>query len=317
MGFVGQIVGEIGEALLGFIPVFGEGLGKAFKLSTSLWDKLSETVPDTFNGSVSEQDDKPEKFDPYIIRCKTQTEAQKILKTINDVCAPSIESWWIDTQDQLVREGTSIREQLAEKIQEDIQKISDELSNYLGDALQVRLNINPIQFPSFDFPGIDAGIQRQVEVFTRTEKITEVKKKSRKKKSNSLCKGDKTYTIDVPIEKTIEVQDRRTVYQVDLRQTVEQIKQKIDDNVSGSQSLLEQVIEQQVSTDFKSAERQINDYINRFQNDFDRVLKERETKEAEAPEILARLEYQKAKLIEYLSQLSSIRESLNRWKPVK
>ena len=311
------IVGEFGEALLGLIPVFGQGLGKAFKLSTSLWDKLSETVPDTFNGSVSEQDDKPEKFDPYIIRCKTQTEAQKILKTINDVCAPSIESWWIDTQDQLVREGTSIREQLAEKIQEDIQKISDELSNYLGDALQVRLNINPIQFPSFDFPGIDAGIQRQVEVFTRTEKITEVKKKSRTKKSNSLCKGDKTYTVDVPIEKTIEVQDRRTVYQVDLRQTVEQIKQKIDDNVSGSQSILKRVIEQQVSTDFKSAERQINDYINRFQNDFDRVLKERQTKEAEAPEILARLEYQKAKLIEYLSQLSSIRESLNSWKPVK
>ena len=311
------IVGEFGEALLGLIPVFGQGLGKAFKLSTSLWDKLSETVPDTFNGSVSEQDDKPEKFDPYIIRCKTQTEAQKILKTINDVCAPSIESWWIDTQDQLVREGTSIREQLAEKIQEDIQKISDELSNYLGDALQVRLNINPIQFPSFDFPGIDAGIQRQVEVFTRTEKITEVKKKSRTKKSNSLCKGDKTYTVDVPIEKTIEVQDRRTVYQVDLRQTVKQIKQKIDDNVSGSQSILKRVIEQQVSTDFKSAERQINDYINRFQNDFDRVLKERQTKEAEAPEILARLEYQKAKLIEYLSQLSSIRESLNSWKPVK
>ncbi|MEG4116850.1 dynamin family protein [Microcoleus sp. N9_B4] len=317
MGFVGQIVGEFGEALLGLIPVFGQGLGKAFKLSTSLWDKLSETVPDTFNGSVSEQDDKPEKFDPYIIRCKTQTEAQKILKTINDVCAPSIESWWIDTQDQLVREGTSIREQLAEKIQEDIQKISDELSNYLGDTLQVRLNINPIQFPNFDFPGIDAGIQRQVEVFTRTEKITEVKKKSRTKKSNSLCKGDKTYTVDVPIEKTIEVQDQRTIYQVDLRQTVEQIKQKIDDNVSGSQLLLEQVIEQQVSTDFKSAERQINDYINRFQNDFDRVLKERETKEAEAPEILARLEDQKAKLIEYLSQLSSIRESLNSWQPVK
>ncbi|MEG4997613.1 dynamin family protein [Microcoleus sp. B4-D4] len=316
IGF-GQIVGEIGEALLGVIPVFGQGLGKAFKLTTSLWDKLSETVPDTFNGSVSEQDDKPEKFDPYIIRCKTQTEAQKILKTINDVCAPSIESWWIDTQDGLVREGTSIREQLAEKIQEDIQKISDELSNYLGDTLQVRLNINPIQFPSFDFSGIDAGIQHQVEVFTRTEKITEVKKKSRKKKSNSLCKGDKSYTVDVPIEKTIEVQDRRTVYQVDLRQTVEQIKQKIDDNVSGSQLLLVRVIEQQVSTDFKSAERQINDYINRFQNDFDRVLKERKTKESEAPKILAKLEANKIKLNEYLSELNSIRQSLDSWKPVK
>jgi hypothetical protein len=102
-----------------------------------------------------------------------------------------------------------------------------------------------------------------------------------------------------------------------LRQTVEQFQQKIDDNVSGTLVLLERVIDRQVSTDFRSAERQINDYIKRFQNDFERVLKERETKEAEAPEILARLEYQKAKLIEYLSQLTSIRESLNSWKPVK
>lgn len=311
----GQIVGEIGEALLGLMPVFGKGLGTAFKFSASLWDKLSETVPETFNGSVYPPDYNPKKFDPYIIRCKTQTEAQKILKTINDVCAPSIESWWIDTQDQLVREGTSIRQQLATKIQEDIQKISDELSNYLGDSLQVKLNINPIQFPSFDFPGIDAGIQRQVEVFTRIKNINEVQKESRKKKSNSLCKGDTTYTVDVPIEKTIEVQDQRTIYQVDLRQTLEQIKQKIDDNVSGSQVLLVRVIEQQVDTDFRSAERQINDYINRFQNDFDRVLKERKTKEAEAPEILDRLEAQKAKLNEYLRELISIRESLKTWKP--
>jgi len=315
ISLVGQIVGEIGEALLGLVPVFGKGLGTAFKFSASLWDKLSETVPETFNGSVYPPDYNPKKFDPYIIRCKTQTEAQKILKTINDVCAPSIESWWIDTQDQLVREGTSIRQQLATKIQEDIQKISDELSNYLGDSLQVKLNINPIQFPSFDFPGIDAGIQRQVEVFTRIKNINEVQKESRKKKSNSLCKGDTTYTVDVPIEKTIEVQDQRTIYQVDLRQTLEQIKQKIDDNVSGSQVLLVRVIEQQVDTDFRSAERQINDYINRFQNDFDRVLKERKSKEAEAPEILARLEAQKAKLNQYLRELISIRESLKTWKP--
>ena len=313
----GQIVGEMGEAVLGLIPVFGPGLGKAFKLSTSLWDKLSEAVPDTFNSSVSQQGDEPEKFDPYIIRCNTQTEAQIIIKTINDVCAPSIESWWIDTQDELVREGTNIREQLASKIQKDIQQISNELSNYLGDALQVKLNINPIQFPSFDFPGIDAGIKSQVEVFTRTETRTEYQTERRSKKSNSLCKGSESYDVQVPIERTIEVQDRRTYYQVDLHQTVEQFQQKIDDNVSGTLVLLERVIDRQVSTDFRSAERQINDYIKRFQNDFDRVLKERETKEAEAPEILVKLEAKKMKLNQYLSELNSIRESLNSWKPVK
>lgn len=314
---LGQMVGEIGEAVLGLFPVFGHGLGKVFKLSTSLLDKLSESVPETFNSSVSEQSVNIEKFNPYIIRCKTQTEAQKIIKTINDFCAPHIENWWIDTQDELVRDGTSIREQLAHKIQEDIQKISDELSNYLGDALQVELNINPIQFPSFEFAGIDPAIKHQVEVFTRTETRTEYQTETRSKKSKSLCKGSKTYEVQVPIEKTVEVQDRRTFYQVDLQQTIGQVHKKIDDNVSGTLVLLERVIEQQVSADFRNAERQINDYIQRFQNDFDRVLKERETKEAEAPEILAKLEAQKIKLNEYLGELISIRQSLDCWKPVR
>ena len=168
---LGQMVGEIGEALLGFIPVFGQGLGKVFKLSTSLLDKLSESVPDTFNISFSEQIINIENFDPYIIRCKTQNEAQKIIKTINDFCAPHIHNWWIDTQDELVRDGTHIREELARRIKEDIQEISDELSNYLGDALEVKLNINPIQFPSFDFPGIDARVKDvQVAVVVGSKK---------------------------------------------------------------------------------------------------------------------------------------------------
>ncbi|MEG4107462.1 hypothetical protein [Microcoleus sp. S13_C5] len=111
--------------------------------------------------------------------------------------------------------------------------------------------------------------------------------------------------------------ENRSFFEVDLRQTLDSIDRKIDEQTARNKKLLERVIGKQVEADFRSAERQINDYINRFQNDFDRVLKERETKEVEAPEILARLEDQKAKLIEYLSQLSSIRESLNSWKPVK
>ncbi|MEG4515735.1 MULTISPECIES: dynamin family protein [unclassified Microcoleus] len=302
---LGQMVGEIGEALLGFVPGFGKGLGQAFNLTVSLWDKLSESVPDTFNSSEYEQAVKSEKLDPYIIRCKTKAEAEKIVKTINNFCAPHIQNWWIDTQDELVRDGTKIREELARRIQEDIQQISDELSNYLGDALEVKLNINPIQFPSFDFPGIDARIkdvQLAVVVGNRREE------KSRKSR---CCNSDEVYYADV------DVTESRNFFDVDLRQTLESVNRKIDEQISRNRQLLERVIDKQISADFRSAEKQINDYIKRFQNDFDRVLKERETKEAEAPEILARLEYQKAKLIEYLSQLSSIRESLNSWKPVK
>jgi len=301
----GQRVGELGEELLGYIPDFGKRLGKAFNLTVSLLDKLSESVPEIFNSSVSEEAVKIEKLEPYIIRCKTKVEAEEIVKTINNFCAPHIQNWWIDTQDELVREGTKIREKLARIIQEDIQEISDELSNYLGDALEVKLNINPIQFPSFDFPGIDARIkdvQLAVVVGNRRE---ETGRKSR------CCNSDEVYYADV------DVTENREFFDVDLRQTLDSVNQKIDEQISRNRKLLERVIDKQISADFRSAEKQINDYIKRFQNDFDRVLKERETKEAEAPEILARLEYQKAKLIEYLSQLSSIRESLNSWKPVK
>ena len=302
-GGFGQIVGEIGERLLELIPSFGPVLGKAFKVTTSLLDGLSESIPEAFNTSVSEQIVDSEEFDPYIIRCKTKAEAEKIIKTINKFCPPYIQSWWIDTQDELVREGTNIREKLAILIQEDIQEISDELSNYLGDTLEVKLNINPIQFPSFDFPGIDARI-KDVQVA-----VVEIERKKGKK--SRCCDSDQVYYTDERVTKNCNF------FEVNLRQTLESINLKIDQQNFRNRDLLERVINKQVSADFRSAEKQINDYIKRFQNDFDRVLKEREMKEAEAPEILARLEYQKAKLIEYLSQLSSIRESLNSWKPVK
>ncbi len=302
-GGFGQIVGEIGERLLGLIPSFGPLLGKAFKVTTSLLDGLSESIPEAFNTSVSEQIVDSEEFDPYIMRCKTKAEAEKIIKTINEFCPPYIQSWWIDTQDELVREGTNIREKLAIIIQEDIQEISDELSNYLDDALEVKLNINPIQFPSFDFPGIDARI-KDVQMA-----VVEIERKKGKK--SRCCDSDLVYYTDEPV--TIN----RNFFEVNLRQTLESINLKIGQQTSRNRDLLERVINKQVSTDFRSAEKQINDYINRFQNDFDRVLKERKTKESEAPKILAKLEANKIKLNEYLSELNSIRQSLDSWKPVK
>ncbi|MEG4109790.1 dynamin family protein [Microcoleus sp. S13_C5] len=147
----GQRVGDMGEAVLELIPGFGQSLGRVFKLGASLLDILGESIPQAFSTSASEQIVDSEEFDPCIIRCKTKAEAGKIVETINEFCAPHIHNWWIDTQDELVRDGTNIRKELAKIIQKDIQKISDELSAYLGDALQVKLNINPIQFPSFDF----------------------------------------------------------------------------------------------------------------------------------------------------------------------
>ncbi|MEQ9371978.1 MAG: dynamin family protein [Coleofasciculus chthonoplastes F3-SA18-01] len=231
------------------------------------------------------------------IKVTTEAEAKQIGRTINEFCAPHIQNWWIDTQDQLIREGGQIREELVQKIQEDVQQISNELSDYLGEALQVELNINPIQFPGFEFKGIDAIIQDQQEVY-------------RRKETKTKCCSKETYDVEAKVD------SHRSFYEVDLGETARLIKSKIDEQVKRNLALLERVIEKQVSADFRSAEQQINEYIQRFQDELDSLLRDWETKEAEAEQIRAKLEDQKTALNEYLSELTSIRESLNTWKPM-
>ncbi|MEH1802131.1 MAG: hypothetical protein V7L13_23815 [Nostoc sp.] len=72
-----------------------------------------------------------------------------------------------------------------------------------------------------------------------------------------------------------------------------------------------------VLDDFKNAEQQINNYIKSFQDEFDRLLKERETREAEAEQIRETLNVQKVKLNEYLNEVTAIRVSLDNWKPLQ
>nr|WP_201280467.1 dynamin family protein [Hassalia byssoidea] len=150
------------------IPILG-GFSFSFKVQRPLVEALRKITPAPFDSHRSAQSKITE---PYKIRVDTEKKAQDIGRTINDFCSPHIQSWWIDTQDQLVWEGTLIREQLVQKIQADIQQISNELSNYVGESLQVKLNINTIQFPRFQFEGIDARVKQQVEVFTRTKTET-------------------------------------------------------------------------------------------------------------------------------------------------
>lgn len=78
---------------------------------------------------------------------------------------------------------------------------------------------------------------------------------------------------------------------------------------------MERVIDKQVSADFRNAECQITDYIKKFQDEFDGLLRERETREFEKMEIRASLEAEKVKLNEYLNELAPLRASLDSWKP--
>jgi GTPase Era involved in 16S rRNA processing len=275
-----------------------QALKVGVRVGESLLNSLTKSVPEYFNSYDSAQSDQPKNYDPYKIRAKSKEDAEKIKLTINQFCAPHIQSLWLDTQDRLVRDGTIIRDKLASKIQDDIQVISNELSDYLGKTLQVELNINTIQFPKFEFEKIDQQIKTQQEAYKRKETKTH-------------CCSSETYEDDA------KEYSFRDVYNIDLRETVQLIKQKIDDQVLRNQHLLERVIEKQVSADFRNAQQQIDDYIKKFQHEFDRLLRERETREAENEQIRAMLESQKAQLNEYLRELTSIRASLNNWKPVQ
>jgi GTPase Era involved in 16S rRNA processing len=296
-----EIFGDAVTGFLDFIPVFGNfakaivKLGQAaFKVRSSLKDKLKVSVPEAFNDNSSSF------YDPYVFKFSYKSDAEKLSKQINDFCSPHIQSWWLDTQDILVREGTKIRQQLTQRIQERIQVISDELSSYLGDALEVELNVNPIQFPDFEFKGIDAQVQHQQEVYTRYTK--------EKKTRSRCCNSDEVYEITVPIEET------RSFYEVDLRQASKQILQAIDAQVLINKQMLERVIEKQIQDDFRSAENQINDFINKFQSDFDQILREKEQKEAQAPEIIDSLKAEKERFSKYLKELQDVRDFLNSWK---
>jgi GTPase Era involved in 16S rRNA processing len=109
---LGAIFVNIGANFLEPIPVFGKFISKAFKIALPLIDALFSATPESFNNDESTQD---EKFDPYIIRVKTKNEAEKIGDTINKFCAPHIQSWWIETQDALIREGTWLTDKTVRK----------------------------------------------------------------------------------------------------------------------------------------------------------------------------------------------------------
>lgn len=287
--------GEIFGELLEFIPQAGKQLAKVFRVGISLLEKMKR------DGLIPSS--RGESSDPYIIEYSSSTDAQRISATINDYCAPYIQSWWVDVQDRLILQGEKTRGKLVAKIQNDIQAISDELSQYLGESLQAKVNISPIQFPEFEFQGIDEMILQQQEVIKRATKREE-------RSESRCCDSDLVYYVDV------EVNETDTVFTVDLRATAEKIKAKIDEQVQRNRGLLTRVVQKQIDADFASAEKQISDYMDKFQIELEGILAERNRKQEEAPIVIELLTSYRTKLEEHLETLSKTRNALNEWKPL-
>jgi GTPase Era involved in 16S rRNA processing len=300
---------KLGFSLPNWLPLIG-GLSFSFETKTSLVDNLKKAIPIIFDNADDEYYKSP---DPYKIRCKTQEEAENIKNSINEYCTPHIKTWWLNTQDTLVRHGTQIREELVRSIQNDIQEISDELSSYLGESLQVKLNINSIQFPDFEFSGIDAKIQKQQETYQVFIKNEDKKKEG--VKDQGFCEDDKEYKKRAYEEVPVYDNKQRQFYEIDLHDASLAIQKNITNKSQASIDFLTRIVEKQIYDDFRNAEKQISDYIKRFQNEFDFLLKERETKQTEEDKIRETLNLQKENLNKYLHELNNIKASLNQWKP--
>ncbi|MEO1377502.1 MAG: dynamin family protein, partial [Cyanobacteria bacterium J06635_10] len=227
--------------------------------------------------------------DPYIFKVNNIEDANRISKTINEYCIPIIHNFWLDTQDRLIREGKNIRQDLVKKIKEEIQAISDEISEYLGKTLDIKINTNVIQFPDFEFLGLDTEIQNQQKVFIKNSKEERI--------NSRCCDSNEIYYVNIQ--------------EIDLKRFCQAFNEKIDEQIVRNKQLLQRVIQKQVSKDFKKAENQINDYINRFQFEFDNLLKERAEQELKADEIMTNLTSQRMEVNQYLNELMAIRELLN------
>lgn len=252
------------------------------QLTTSLHEMLATVLEDPEN--------------PYAILCRTEEEVAQIRQEINQFCALLVKDWWTNTHDNLAKRGNQIRQVLVMDIQARIQAISDELSEYLGEALELSLNINPIQILGFDFNGIDTQVQEQTENYTRWTR----------ERKQALCRD---YEVDIQID------DHRSYFEIDLRQTIQAVEFELDAQTKGSLIIVERVIRRQIADDFGLAEKQINDYIQRFLAEFDRLLKERESREAEMERMVTILTDLQVALAPYLHDLEQVLGQLSRWQP--
>ncbi|MCY7277391.1 MAG: hypothetical protein LH702_27580 [Phormidesmis sp. CAN_BIN44] len=78
-----------------------------------------------------------------------------------------------------------------------------------------------------------------------------------------------------------------------------------------SQKTLKRVIKKQVQDDFQTAKKQLEDYINRFDQQLKCLLEDRQAHAERTPEKIAALEQAQANLKSLLTRLQTMQEALN------
>ncbi len=277
-----------GQTAIGALPV-PSPIKIMLNAAVSLLDMITGSPASRVTRSPARQND------PYKIKFSDHAEAKCFADQINTFFVCNISDWWIQVEEELINQGTFIQEVLSSKIQADIQAISNELSSYLGETLDIKLKPSPItKISSFEVKGIYTEIQEKLVTLKRYDYETV--------SSWSFCLPD-----DVIKSETIEIE-------IDLREILAVIEQRIDNMVAGSGNLLEKTISGRIKDDFGNSEKQIDEYIARFREEFALLLEQREKVGVDSTQIVKAINEQIAELETYSNKLISVKDSLHSWR---
>lgn len=283
---IGAVLQMFNPKLAGIVQGATKVIANIVHFTTDFYESLEPPVVEIMTKDVGTPN-----FDPRKIQCKSQDEAKKIEEKIKGYFGPHLQSWWLETQDLLIRNGDQVRQEISQSIRQDIQAISDELAFHLGQALETNLEVTPIQFLDFKFEGIDRLIEAQQMMISRE------RQERRKRKSGGCC-SKTTYETKTKIVKLSE-----TVYCIDLDELSRSLDRMIDNQNQKSKEAVSNAVAEQIDEDFQCAKDQINQYIKLFQRQFEEILSRRESESISHERIQPILE-------SALSQVAEIRQSL-------
>ena len=249
------------------IPAAGKSLLKS--LFQFFKDPMSNLSGSTFSGHNIEFDSKEQ--------------AERAYDQINKCCTPIIQEFWLTTQDKLVRDGNSIRDQVAREIEQEIQVLSDELTILLGECLEIDFKPTLIKIPDYNFPGIDQRVEEQ-------------RKQVQEKRADKCCTSPESYTIEV------------SSYIINFQEVKREFEKAIKRQKLTIQGLIEKVVADQIQTDLDKAQQQFEDSFERVEQELQHIIQKRSNDSSEAQ--IAELRQKLAMLQEYNQEIARIKADL-------
>jgi len=218
------------------------------------------------------------------IEFDSEEQAERAYDQINKCCTPIIQEFWLTTQDKLVRDGNSIRGQVAREIEQEIQVLSDELTILLGECLEIDFKPTPIKIPDYNFPGIDQRVEEQRRQVQETR--------------DRCCTSPESYTIEI------------SSYVINFQEVKRDFEKAIRRQKLTIQGLIEKVVNDQIQTDLDKAQQQFEDSFERVERELQHIIQKRSDRSMEVDQAIVSLKEKLAILQQYYQEIDRIKADL-------